>query len=278
MAGDRVALDVADAALVFALGAGPIRRAGSRLEAPVARKGVQTVVETHLARGRVMVLDQRPRIVEQHLLRHPAKALERALHAVEPGRLPLVPEGLHKRPSRIAKGRDLLALANQERALVLEAWAERTVAARTVQVLLRNSDTLIEGTRVSGRVGYQRGSAAALSFRLGFRVAYQLYKRFAIARFLADRLGERFEVLLFTRLLITELIGFTGRRLHPVFGPRIAKLAGKILASRLRATSAAVEALRQQYPDLAGRSKPSSFVNRRRAGKWGAIRPYSRKG
>ena len=145
----------------------------------------------------------------------------------------------------------LLALANQERALVLEAWAERTVAARTVQVLLRNSDTLIEGTRVSGRVGYQRGSAAALSFRFGFRVAYQLYKRFAIARFLAGRLGERFEVLLFTRLLITELIGFTGRRLHPVFGPRIAKLAGKILASRLRAASAAVEALRQQYPDHA---------------------------
>jgi CPA1 family monovalent cation:H+ antiporter len=58
-------------------------------------------------------------------------------------------------------------------------------------------------------------------------------------------------VLLFTRLLITELTDFTRRRLHPVFGPRIAKLAGKILASRLRATTAAVQALRQQYPDHA---------------------------
>jgi CPA1 family monovalent cation:H+ antiporter len=110
---------------------------------------------------------------------------------------------------------------------------------------------LIEGARLSGRIGYQRAFAAALSLRFGFRVAYQLYKRFAIARFLADRLGERFEVLLFTRLLITELIGFTDRRLHPVFGLRIANLAGKILTSRLRATTVAVESLRQQYPDHA---------------------------
>ena len=31
--------------------------------------------------------------------------MERALHAVEPGRLPLVPESLDKRPSRVAQGR-----------------------------------------------------------------------------------------------------------------------------------------------------------------------------
>ena len=105
MAGNGVALDVADAALVLALGAGPIRRASVRMEAPIAGEGVQTIVETHLAGGRVMVIDQRPRIVEQDLLRHPAKALERALHAVEPGRLPLVPEGPDKRPSRVAQGR-----------------------------------------------------------------------------------------------------------------------------------------------------------------------------
>lgn len=72
-----------------------------------------------------------------------------------------------------------------------------------------------------------------------------------MARFLADRLGQRFEVLLFSRLLITELIRFTGRRLHPIFGPRIATLARQILQNRLNATTAAVEALRNQYPDHA---------------------------
>jgi CPA1 family monovalent cation:H+ antiporter len=145
----------------------------------------------------------------------------------------------------------LLALANQERALVLEAWSQRTAPARTVQVLLRNADALIEGARAAGRLGYRRAAAAALSFRLGFRLAYFLYKRFGTPRFLADRLGERFEVLLFTRLLITELIGFTGRRLHPIFGPRVAALVRQILNARLADTTRAVEALRAHYPDHA---------------------------
>jgi CPA1 family monovalent cation:H+ antiporter len=168
----------------------------------------------------------------------------------------------------------LLALANQERVLVLEAWAQRTAAARTVPVLLRNADALIEGARASGRIGYQRGAEAALSFRFGFRVAYQLYKRFAMARFLADRLGERFEVLLFTRLLITELIGFTGRRLDPIFGPRVAELARKILGARLRATTAAVEALRHQYPDHAAALETQFLrqsASRREIGRYEAL-------
>src|SRR6266851_5156130 len=46
MAGNGVALDVADAALVLALGAGPIRRASVRMEAPIAGKGVQTMPPT----------------------------------------------------------------------------------------------------------------------------------------------------------------------------------------------------------------------------------------
>jgi monovalent cation:H+ antiporter, CPA1 family len=168
----------------------------------------------------------------------------------------------------------LLALANQERALVLEAWAQRTVPANAVQQLLRNADVLIEGARAGGRLGYRRGVASALSFRFGFRAAYVLYKRFGMARFLADRLGQRFEVLLFTRLLITELIGFTGRRLHPTFGPEIAKLIRKILSARLAATSAAVEALRNQYPDHAAALETQFLrqsASRREMGRYQAL-------
>ena len=70
---DRVVLHVADAALVLALGPRPVRRAGPRPEAPVAREGVQPRVEPHLARRRVVMLDQRPGVVEQHLLRNAAE-------------------------------------------------------------------------------------------------------------------------------------------------------------------------------------------------------------
>jgi monovalent cation:H+ antiporter, CPA1 family len=168
----------------------------------------------------------------------------------------------------------LLALANQERALVLEAWSQRTAAAATVQVLLRNADALIEGARAAGRLGYQRAARWALSFRLGFRAAYLLYKHFGLSHLLAERLGERFEALLFTRLLITELMGYTGRRLHPIFGARVAGLARDILTARLDATAAALEALRNHYPDHAAALETAFLrqsASRREIGRYQAL-------
>ncbi len=168
----------------------------------------------------------------------------------------------------------LLALANQERALVLDAWSERTAPAATVQVLLHNADALIEGARSDGRLGYKRAIDAALSFRASFRFAYMLYRRFGFSRLLAIRLGERFEALLFTRLLITELVGFSGRRLDPIFGPRIAGLAQEILSDRLQATTDAVEALRHQYPDHAAALETEFLrqsASRREMGRYQAL-------
>src|SRR5262249_43026058 len=58
----------------------------------------------------------------------------------------------------------LIALANQERVLVLETRADQVASPATVQVLLRNADALLEGARAEGRLGYQRAAAAALTF------------------------------------------------------------------------------------------------------------------
>jgi hypothetical protein len=68
-----------------------------RLRGKIDDRAVQAFVETHLPGGRIMVIDQRPGVVEHHLLRHPVKAPEGALQPVEPGRLPLVPKGSDKR-------------------------------------------------------------------------------------------------------------------------------------------------------------------------------------
>ncbi len=103
--GDRIALDVADAALVLALRARPVRGAGPRPEAPVIGEGREPLVEADLARRCVVMIDQRPGVVEQHLARHPAEVPERRLDAVEPGRLPVVAEGLDEYPARIAQRR-----------------------------------------------------------------------------------------------------------------------------------------------------------------------------
>jgi hypothetical protein len=72
----------------------------------MAGKRVQPVIETHFARNRVMMVDQRPSVVEQHLPRYPAKALEPPFQAIKPRRLALMPEGPHKHPPRIPQRRD----------------------------------------------------------------------------------------------------------------------------------------------------------------------------
>ena len=143
----------------------------------------------------------------------------------------------------------LTALANQERVLVLEARADRVASPTTVHLLLRNADALVEGARAEGRVGYRRAAEAALSFPVAFRVAYLLYRYFGIVRFLADRLADRVELLLVTRLLVDRLPGFNNRRLSQMFGERISELTGEIIERRRERVDDALDALRRQYPD-----------------------------
>ena len=150
---------------------------------------------------------------------------------------------------RLAIG--LVALGNQERMLALEIMAERAASPVTVQALLRNAEALGEGARSGGRLGYQRGAEAALAFPFSFAVAYFFYRRFGIVRFLADSLGDRFEMLLVTRLLIQELMGANAVRSRSIFGERVVELIDAILKIRLKRTTAALDALRRQYPQYA---------------------------
>ena len=143
----------------------------------------------------------------------------------------------------------LTALANQERALVLEMRADRIASPTTVQALLRNADLLVEGARAEGRVGYRRAAEAVLSFPVGFRIAYVLYRQFGIVRFLADRLADRVELLLVMRLLVDRLLRFNEQRLGAMFGERITKTTAEIIGRRRDALADAFEALRLQYPD-----------------------------
>jgi CPA1 family monovalent cation:H+ antiporter len=150
---------------------------------------------------------------------------------------------------RLAIG--LVALSNQERILALEIMAERAASPVTVQALLRNAEALGEGARSGGRLGYQRVTEATLAFPPSFRAAFFLYRRLGIVRFLADRLGDRFEMLLFTRLLIQELGGPEAVGSRSIFGERVAGFIDAILKARLTRTMTSLDALRRQYPQYA---------------------------
>jgi monovalent cation:H+ antiporter, CPA1 family len=145
----------------------------------------------------------------------------------------------------------LVALGNQERVLALEILAQRAASPATVQSLLRNAEALVEGARTGGRLGYQRAVEATLAFPLSFRAAFFVYRLVGVTRFLADRLGDRFELLLLTRLLIDELSGAQAARSRTIFGERVVALIDGILKSRLARTMRSLDALRRQYPDYA---------------------------
>jgi monovalent cation:H+ antiporter, CPA1 family len=143
----------------------------------------------------------------------------------------------------------LVALANQERVLVLETRTDQIASPATVQVLLGIADTLVESARAEGRLGYRRAAETALLFPIAFRVAYFLYRHFGIQRFLAERLANRVEVLLTMRLLADRLVRFNDERLAAVFGERLAELTREIVEHRREEVSGAFDALRRQYPD-----------------------------
>jgi CPA1 family monovalent cation:H+ antiporter len=145
----------------------------------------------------------------------------------------------------------LVALGNQERTFVLETLARRAASPSALQALMRNAEALVEGARSGGRLGYKRAAEAALATPLSFRVAYFFYRHFGIRRFLEDRLGERFETLLVTRLLIQELADGRAKRSRLIFGDRVAALIDGILAARLNQTQSALGVLRRQYVDHA---------------------------
>jgi CPA1 family monovalent cation:H+ antiporter len=145
----------------------------------------------------------------------------------------------------------LVALGNQERSVVLRTLAARTASPATVQALVRSADAMVEGARADGRLGYKRAAEAGLAFPLSFRFAYFLHRRLGIRRFLAERLGERFEWLLTMRLVIQELASNASKRSRAIFSDRVEALVDKMLTDRLDRIKTGLDALHRQYPDYA---------------------------
>ncbi len=145
----------------------------------------------------------------------------------------------------------LVALGNQERALVMQTLAARTASPAVVQALMRSTDAMVEGARADGRLGYKRAWEAGLVFPIGFRAAYFLHRRLGIRRFLAERLGERFEWLLTMRLIIQELNSETAKRSRAIFSDRVEALVDRMLTDRLDRITIGVDALRRTYPEYA---------------------------
>ena len=145
----------------------------------------------------------------------------------------------------------LVALATRERELVLALFAARSVSGRVVRELLAEADRLIERTRTRGLTEYLDASRQATSLSWGFRAAHLLHRRFRIDRPLVDRLADRFERLLATRVVLESLLAYLTEKIAYVAGPRLAPQLRKAVQQRLQMTDASLEGFRAEYGDYA---------------------------
>lgn len=145
----------------------------------------------------------------------------------------------------------LVSISNREREIVLRHLRERTTSIHTAEELLARIGRIADRARAGGRIGYNRATRKALAFPRTVRLAQWFQRNLKYDRWLARLLADRYEMLLLNRIVLDELIAFTGEKIEPLLGRRVVEILTEILLGRRDATTTALEALRLQYPDYA---------------------------
>ena len=145
----------------------------------------------------------------------------------------------------------LITFASQERAVLLSMFQDQGLSRRVMEHLLWSAESMIDGARSEGRLGYIRAARRRLQPGPRFRIAQWLHRRFRLDTPLMHCMAERFEMLLLTHLVSIAMNRFMRRRMEPVLGRRVSHLVGEIVARREDLLQDAMDTLRLQYPGYA---------------------------
>ncbi|GAB4226802.1 MAG: cation:proton antiporter [Kiloniellaceae bacterium] len=145
----------------------------------------------------------------------------------------------------------LIALANQEKALIVEQRWSSDLPSPMIDRYLLTVEAMIDGVREDGRLGYLRAARLPYKQNWRFRLLSSLHSHLRISRPLATYLGYRFQFLLINRIILLELIVFLEFRLGGLLGDRLTELLGEIVNQRLIEVERHIDALRLQYPTFA---------------------------
>jgi CPA1 family monovalent cation:H+ antiporter len=145
----------------------------------------------------------------------------------------------------------LIALANQEKSLILEQRWSGGLASPLIDRYLLTVEAMIDGAREDGRLGYLRAARQPYKQTWRFRLLGALHSRLGLSRLLATYLGRRFQYLLVNRIILLELVVFLEFRLGSLLGDRLTELLGEIVNQRLTEVERHIDALRLQYPKFA---------------------------
>jgi monovalent cation:H+ antiporter, CPA1 family len=143
----------------------------------------------------------------------------------------------------------LLTLSSREAELYAEERARQMIPRTASTELVRHVGSLIDALRTEGLDGYRRVARAQLGLDRRTRLAVLLHRTLRINRPLARRLTTNLEQNLARRYVLKELLAFNAARVVPLFGERVAEVAGRFLESRLELVERAIEALQLQYPE-----------------------------
>jgi monovalent cation:H+ antiporter, CPA1 family len=216
----------------------PLDRALADQVVAVALQSVrETVAET------TRQLDLQPGIVREEAVKF-GQRLEAAVDRADEAR-----DLLDK--DRVTLG--LVALAGQEREVILNAFRDDLMPARLAERLLADADALIEATRTEGRSGYRARARRAVRTGRAHRMAEALHHRLRLSGPLERLTEDRFEQLVALSQILRALHGFIDRRILRIHGRRVADLLHDLLDRRGDDVDKALEGLRLQFPGYAER-------------------------
>jgi CPA1 family monovalent cation:H+ antiporter len=145
----------------------------------------------------------------------------------------------------------LSILTQYEVERVHQRLREGTLSRRTAEAKLADASRLMDGLKQGGAEGYVHAVDEVLKFPRRIRWGMHLQQWFAIERPLAEMLGDRFNKLFVSSLVLMDLGEFLRHRVRPVVGEGAATAAGAVLQRRRDGVAKALGALRLQYPDYA---------------------------
>jgi CPA1 family monovalent cation:H+ antiporter len=146
-------------------------------------------------------------------------------------------------------GLTILSLQEDER--YFSNLKAQITTRQIAEVLMSQTPHLRDALRAGGVEAYRHAVSASLQVSWRFRMAMRLQQWIGHSLPLASALADRFEILLNQRIVVIDLVAFSRDRLAPLLGEEAAKIVGDITGDRLVAISAALQALKLQYPDYA---------------------------
>src|ERR1700704_38680 len=145
----------------------------------------------------------------------------------------------------------LVTLCTREKELYLELFEQQILSRRMVAVLAADADRLIDAVRDRGVEGYEEWLHDISRPDAGFRAALWLHRRLGFAWLLTERLADRFEILMVTQSVLSELAAFNVSSVSDLLGPDAEVELAAVNENRQEAVDSALKALSLQYPGYA---------------------------